>query len=360
MIGPVTEKLVILCGMFVATLTFGLLPVKLVGSSAREMRSKWRTVVTMSSCFSGGVFIAACLLDLFPDVREAIDHVLDEIEIRYHTKVDYPVAEFVIVLGFFMVLIVEQVVLNYRERWQEDNNAAGRVVPVQIQDDPNGNNEDLDTERSPLRLHGGQQRRRYGSAPEQQRGIETGNEDTASISGISSIDGGDHRHHEHDHHHDHVGGVFEHSTLRSVLLLIALSFHSLFEGLAIGLQQELGQLISLFIAVIVHKAIMAFSLGLTIAQAHITVKQYILANLIFSVSSPIGMGIGILLADLQQSLGRDIANGVLQGMAGGTFLYITFFEVLPHELNQPKNRMVKLLFVLLGYSSICGLLFITH
>jgi zinc transporter 1/2/3 len=72
------------------------------------------------------------------------------------------------------------------------------------------------------------------------------------------------------------------------------------------------------------------------------------------------MGIGILLADMPHSLMGDIANGVLQGMAGGTFLYITFFEVLPQELNQPQNRMPKLLFVLLGYSCICGLLFITH
>ena len=49
-----------------------------------------------------------------------------------------------------------------------------------------------------------------------------------------------------------------------------------------------------------------------------------------------------------------------QGIAGGTFLYITFFEVLPHELNAPHNRMQKLLFVLLGYICICCLLFITH
>ena len=31
----------------------------------------------------------------------------------------------------------------------------------------------------------------------------------------------------------------------------------------------------------------------------------------------------------------------LQGIAGGTFLYITFFEVLPHELNIPSKRLWK-------------------
>ena len=57
----------------------------------------------------------------------------------------------------------------------------------------------------------------------------------------------------HDHDHTHMDGVFHHSTLRSLILLMALSFHSVFEGLAIGLQESLSQLISLFLAVIAHK-----------------------------------------------------------------------------------------------------------
>lgn len=320
MLGPVSEKLVILGGMFVATLVFAMLPFRLVGT--RRLSSKWRTSVSFASCYSGGVFIAACLLDLFPDVHEAMDHVLDEIEARYSTKIDYPVSEFVICLGFFLVLIVEQIVLDCRENWTSSSPA----------------------ERAPLLINSDQMTSSsYGSTNE-----------TASLSGIST---GDH----HDgHDHDHVEGIFQHSTLRSVLLLVALSFHSVFEGLAIGLQQDLGQLISLFLAVIAHKAIMAFSLGLTLAQATLNAKQYVLSVTIFSVASPLGMGIGILLADMEKSLGGDIANSILQGMAGGTFLYITFFEVLPHELNQPRHRMLKLVFVLLGFGSICGLLFITH
>jgi hypothetical protein len=32
-------------------------------------------MISFSSCFAGGVFIAACLLDLLPDVEEKIDQV---------------------------------------------------------------------------------------------------------------------------------------------------------------------------------------------------------------------------------------------------------------------------------------------
>ena len=43
---------------------------------------------------------------------------------------------------------------------------------------------------------------------------------------------------------------------------------------------------------------------------------------------------------------NDDLQGILfiddmQGIAGGTFLYITFFEVLPHELNIPSKRLWK-------------------
>ena len=95
---------------------------------------------------------------------------------------------------------------------------------------------------------------------------------------------------------------------RSLLLLIALSFHSVFEGLAIGLQKDLGQLISLFLAVIAHKAVMAFSLGLNLAQANLNVKQYLISIIIFSIASPFGMAIGMGLSDMDQSLAGDIGN----------------------------------------------------
>ena len=106
--------------------------------------------------------------------------------------------------------------------------------------------------------------------------------------------------------------------------------------------------------------VMAFSLGLTLAQASLTKKQFVMSSMVFSTASPLGMGIGIILSDLKQSLIVDFSNAILQTIAGGTFLYVTFFEVLPHEFNQPNKRMLKCLFVLLGFSCIAALIFITH
>ena len=91
--------------------------------------------------------------------------------------------------------------------------------------------------------------------------------------------------------------------------MVALSFHSIFEGLAIGLQEELGALLNLFIAVIAHKSVMAFSLGMTLAQAKMKFFRYVISVMIFAVASPIGILIGMGLSDMEQSLGGIIVNG---------------------------------------------------
>ena len=60
--------------------------------------------------------------------------------------------------------------------------------------------------------------------------------------------------HAHQHDHEHLPlELLVHSTLRATMLCLALSFHSLFEGLAIGLQTTLGNVWSIFFAVTAHK-----------------------------------------------------------------------------------------------------------
>ena len=62
---------------------------------------------------------------------------------------------------------------------------------------------------------------------------------------------------------------------------------------------------------------MAFSLGLTLAQANLTTKQFTMSVLIFSSASPAGMGIGILMSDLDRTLWVDVVNGILHLIAVG-------------------------------------------
>jgi len=331
-VSMVTEKVITLFSMAATTFLFGLLPLKLFSQLRHDSnvnsRLRLRLIISYCSCFAGGVFIGACLLDLLPDVEEKIKSVMDKIQDVYDIDVDYPVAQFIMVLGFLLILLIEQTVLHFQEQWSSE------------------------AESEPLLSR----TRRVSKASVSSYG-STHNHEHEAVTPIS-----DEAHlHSEAHSHSHIShGVFQHSALRASLLIIALSAHSLFEGLTIGLQDTQSKLISIFVAVLVHKAVISFSMGLNLAQSSLSTRAILGSNILFSVSSPIGVALGLGLAGLPSSLPQDIANGVLQGMAGGTFLYITFFEVLPHELNVPHKRLWKVVFVILGYSCICGLLFITH
>ena len=149
-----------------------------------------------------------------------------------------------------------------------------------------------------------------------------------------------------------------HPSFRSFMLLLALSLHSVFEGLAIGLQPDMNNIIQIFIAVTLHKVIIAFSLGLNLIQTNLSLSSIVKSNVIFSIASPIGMAAGILVDEFGKSDVSNIVSGVLQGLACGTFVYVTFFEILPHELNSNESRLCKLVTLILGFSMVCLVLFL--
>ena len=61
-------------------------------------------------------------------------------------------------------------------------------------------------------------------------------------------------------------------------------------------------------------------------------------------------GLGIIQFMNTYSKGTThLISGILQSIACGTFLYITSFEILPHELNQRGHRPLKFLFLVLGF-----------
>ncbi len=168
---------------------------------------------------------------------------------------------------------------------------------------------------------------------------------------------------DHGHHHtDLYLDLSSHSVVRAIILLVALSLHSIFEGLAIGLQATRNDVIQISVALLLHKCLIAFSLGVNLVQSKLSMGTIVKGNLIFSIMSPVGIGIGIAIMDFTaDSVTTTLVNGILQSFACGTFLYIVFFEILPHELNSVghyPNRMLKVLCLIVGYSTVALLLFL--
>ena len=123
-------------------------------------------------------------------------------------------------------------------------------------------------------------------------------------------------------------------------------------------------MLQVFVAIIIHKAILAFSLGINFITVQVSLKISLLLTIIFCVASPIGGAIGTsLIASDSESVAVTLLTAILQGMATGTFLYIAFIEVISYELTnlEPEyvsHRLLLVLSILIGFSTFAGLSFI--
>lgn len=107
-------------------------------------------------------------------------------------------------------------------------------------------------------------------------------------------------------------------------------------------------------AIIIHKLIIAISLGLTLSQCDLKFWKCATCGVIFAAASPLGIAIGLLLESIKESL----VIGCLQGMAAGTFLYVTFLELLPHEFRSAGHmHLPKLLSLISGFALISTVIY---
>mmetsp|Transcript_17023 Transcript_17023/g.14964 ORF Transcript_17023/g.14964 Transcript_17023/m.14964 type:complete len:139 (+) Transcript_17023:868-1284(+) len=126
--------------------------------------------------------------------------------------------------------------------------------------------------------------------------------------------------------------------------MIALSIHSVFEGIAVGLQDDAADIWSFLIAIGTHKWAAAMSLGISMSSNLVhSPSQVKLLILMFALATPIGIIIGMIAMD-----SSDIINITFSSLAGGTFLYIAASEVVVEEFSVPTNKWMKLAGFILG------------
>ncbi|MCI4383633.1 hypothetical protein PGIGA_G00028840 [Pangasianodon gigas] len=310
----VVAKILCLLGMFGLMLSAILLPVRVMQSDL-DKAVRYRKAVAFSNSFGGGVFLATCFNALLPAVRDKVEQILKLLKIT----TDYPLAETMMMLGFFLTVFVEQAVLTFRKE-----------KPPFI---------DLET------FNAG--------------GSEAGSDSEYDTPFIAPARSSHHHSHNHSHHHVHFNPaeLTRAGPLRLASLVLALSAHSVFEGLALGLQEDGAKLGSLFLGVAIHETLAAMALGVSVAKAGLQLRDASKLGITVSLMIPIGIGLGMGI-ESAQNLAGSIISVVLQGLAAGTFLFITFFEILSRELEDKHDRLLKVLFLVLGYGILAGLVFI--
>jgi zinc transporter ZupT len=139
---------------------------------------------------------------------------------------------------------------------------------------------------------------------------------------------------EHQHHHvdEHVAEHMHGSLLASVILLFALSIHSIFEGIAIGISSSKAEVWSTTTAVLAHKAFAGYALGSSMVASQMNERHFFILVTVFACCSVMGIFLGMLFETISTFSNNNTATGVIQAMVAGTFLYVSIVEIGLKEL----------------------------
>lgn len=168
-----------------------------------------------------------------------------------------------------------------------------------------------------------------------------------------TVTGATHQEEEEDEHgHGHI---HPENSFGAILMTLALSIHSIIEGLGIGAANDIADLQSAFIAIAFHKGFTAFALAEGMVSSGYWVdrrkrKYFYLSIGTFVFVTLLGIGIGWAISS---SADDNALTAVLTSVTAGSFVYVSVFEILPEESRTVKRERLMLLplmfFFLAGY-----------
>ncbi|KAF2305602.1 hypothetical protein GH714_006969 [Hevea brasiliensis] len=141
----------------------------------------------------------------------------------------------------------------------------------------------------------------------------------------------------------------------SILLIVALCFHSVFEGIAIGVAETKADAWKALWTICLHKIFAAIAMGIALLRMipdrpFLSCVAYAFA---FAISSPVGVAIGIVIDATTQGPVADWIFAISMGLACGIFIYVAINHLLAKGYRPQKESSVdtphhKFLAVLLG------------
>ncbi|KAL8601158.1 hypothetical protein ACOMHN_002965 [Nucella lapillus] len=146
---------------------------------------------------------------------------------------------------------------------------------------------------------------------------------------------------------------------RSIIYIMALSLHGIFEGLALGLQSRETSVWSLCFALCLHRCVLAFQLGMDLCGARESQGTAFLCIGTFTLISALGIVLGILFSS-GALLYADVTvpEAILQSLATGTIFYIVFFDILFKDL-QGVGDLKRVSSCFVGFSLMAIILAVT-
>ena len=285
--------------LFTVTFLFGVTP-SLVLNNISKSSDRAKTYVGYLNCVAGGIFFGTALLHLLPN---SIQQIEEFVNIQ-----QFPLALTLVGVGFFLLLIIEHVIgsCHRHGHGHSHQDAYDRLDDPSKEADISSKSHD-----SKGHLNGGDALQMTDKDSVQKNGVNNKygavTDDSTQTTEDKNNANGDEKDCE---------TLFR---MKTVVLLIALSLHMIFEGLATGLQKTESEVWTLLSVIMLHKCMIAFSIGLQIWTFR-KMKLIILAAVGFSVVAPVGIIIGAAVSEVNgEGRAQGVTSGVLQSLTTRDF-----------------------------------------
>lgn len=259
--------------------------------------------LVLGTQFAAGVFLGTSLMHFLADAAETF---------RALTKNHYPFAYMLTCVGFLVTMLADCVIVAVSKRSSSspnnsqkmnDMSSTSRVVNEEAADDHRKDDEEQQHEHHPVAML---MRRRTSSLED------------------------------------------------AILLIVALCFHSVFEGIAIGISPTKSDSWRNLWTIGLHKIFAAVAMGIALLRL-IPKRPFLMTvaySLAFAVSSPVGVGIGIAIIDASPRA-RAWVYAISMSFATGIFVYVAINHLMakgyrPQQPCRVDRPSFKFLAVLLG------------
>lgn len=262
-------KVVAMIVLGVASFSIGIIPIKLSKfMNVRKQDEEKNLLLSLLLCFGGGVLLFTTFLHLQPEVRQSFEMLEQNNKIPIMGN-GISISDLVFCAGFFFVYLIEELVHMCLDKKME-HEVLHRSLSLRCP------KKDLSIPRVSLSK----------SEEINVSCITNSNQGLLNSQAAINVTLAKHNH-KGNHSHTHVDESMKNS-FRGLLAVLALSFHAVFEGLAVGLENGVAKVWYLFGAIATHKLVIAFCVGVELVSSKTKMALVLIYLGTFAVVTPLG------------------------------------------------------------------------
>jgi zinc transporter ZupT len=310
-------KALLMSAIGFATFAMSILPWYVSGKAKENVAN----ILQVGSAAAAGVILGSAFCHILPEAHELFLEYFEQADPEYEYK-SYPFAELVCVAVFFVLFCIDKLLVD-------------RIVHRKYELHVHVSKKKSEAESLALeQIH-------INLDPSERKDSHAGVSHNHFLSAIQSFTNDDSGVNERIEHLKRLSTAY--------IFLTALSIHSIFDGLGVGSELDADKFKNLLVAVVIHKLLDGFALGIPLYLAEIEKRNAWISLAFCAAMTPLGIGIGWAASAYMDSLANLLVRAIFLSFSMGSFIYIAFNELLPVSFESNNYLNVKLALLILSW-----------